>query len=347
MIADTLTVLVIGIISTVFIVMGIYFLRFTETNRLKRVLSLIMVVNGIFLLKDVVYYLPIQEGGHFYKTLLTVDNWAVAFDIIYIFELLRPGSLNLKKVIFSVSPFILFTLAYALTGNEAVYMSISVFTYLFGLVCFIYVIRGAIKYWNVSKRLYSDLHRADIRWLLVAMFILFLLFALWQLLYFSGNDTYDIYYYILMSIVFSIICYRTDHLKIPSEEEFMDVSEVSEDITEPGRHDVQFASELRALEASGYFANHPHLSLSELAGELKTNRTTLSRYINHSAGVSYYDFINDIKLKEAVRILDDSSLNLTLEDIAERAGFNSISTFRRAFVKKYDMSPLEYRRRVK
>ncbi len=344
MIADTLTVLVIGILSTMFVVTGGYLRYFTETNRLKSVLAMLLIVNGIFVLKDVIYYFPIEEGGHFYKTLLTVDNWVVPLDVVYILELLRPGGMNYRKAFWNVFPFIVLTVVYALTANTIVYTAISIFTYLYCAVCFVYVIRGARKYWNVSKGLYSDLHSADIRWLLVAIFILFLLFGLWQLLYFSGNDDFDIYYYILMSIVFGIICYKTENLEVPSEEEYQDISEMPVETTEAGRHDAQFTSELRVLEESGYFFTHPQLSLSELAAELKTNRTTLSQYINHSAGVSYYDFINDIKLKEAVRLLCNSSMNLTLEDIAERSGFNSISTFRRAFVKKYGMSPLEYRR---
>ncbi len=346
MISSILTVLVIGIISTAFVSASIYLRYLTQTNRLKTVLSIIMLVNGLFLLKDVIYYLPIQEGGHFYKFLLTTDNWAVSFDIVYFLELLRPGSLNYKKALLCVSPFVLLSVVFAITADDTIYWIISAFTYLYCLVCFIYVVYGVKKYWNVSKNLYSDLQRADIRWLSASIVILFLLFLLWQLLYFSGNDDYDIYYYVLMSLAFGAICRKTDTLEIPSEEEYKDLSLDFSLLPDAGKHDVRFAKELKSLEERGFFFNHPQLSLSELASELKTNRTTLSQYINRTAEVSYYDFINDIRLKEAVRLLEDRNTSLTQDDIAERAGFNSISTFRRAFVKKYKMSPQEYRKQV-
>lgn len=99
------------------------------------------------------------------------------------------------------------------------------------------------------------------------------------------------------------------------------------------------------MMSSGYFCENPQLTLQELADELNTNRTTLSACINKELGTTFYDLINRVRLEYAESLLRDASLKLTQDELAAKAGFNSLSTFLRAFRKKYEMSPNEYRAR--
>lgn len=111
---------------------------------------------------------------------------------------------------------------------------------------------------------------------------------------------------------------------------------------------IHFAESLEVLRRNGYFSRHPQLTLSELAAELHTNRSTLSYYINRHLNTTFYDLINGIRLEYAEQLLSSSvsADRLTLEDVACRSGFNSVSTFRRAFQKKYGQSPAKFRRGV-
>ena len=59
--------------------------------------------------------------------------------------------------------------------------------------------------------------------------------------------------------------------------------------------------------------------------------------------MNFYDFINGYRLAYAEELLRSAECNLSQEDIAQQVGFNSISTFRRAFQKKYGMTPKKYR----
>ena len=88
------------------------------------------------------------------------------------------------------------------------------------------------------------------------------------------------------------------------------------------------------------------LPLAELAAELGTNRTTLSSYINSSLGTTFYDYVNSSRLEYTEKLLSDPDAKYSVEQLAELSGFNSLSTFRRAFGKKYGMSPQQYRERV-
>jgi AraC-like DNA-binding protein len=49
-------------------------------------------------------------------------------------------------------------------------------------------------------------------------------------------------------------------------------------------------------------------------------------------------------LEKAKEILDDSGFEGCIEDVAIRSGFNSVSTFRRSFQKKYGCTPSQYRK---
>ena len=86
---------------------------------------------------------------------------------------------------------------------------------------------------------------------------------------------------------------------------------------------------------------NPRLRLSELAMLLGTNRTYLSQYFNQNCESTFYDFVNDYRIHHAKLLLH--STDDTLETIAMNSGFNSLSTFRRAFVQREGMSPIEFR----
>ena len=87
---------------------------------------------------------------------------------------------------------------------------------------------------------------------------------------------------------------------------------------------------------------NPKLTLTNLAVKIGTNRTYLSNYINHVLKKSFFDFVNSLRLEHATDLL--LKTNLTLEVIAEKSGFNSLSTFRRYFMHVHKKSPTVYKR---
>ena len=85
----------------------------------------------------------------------------------------------------------------------------------------------------------------------------------------------------------------------------------------------------------------PELRLSTLAQQLGTNRTYMSNYFNQYCGTSFYDYVNRFRLEHSKNLLTDS--DYTYEVIASMSGFNSLSTFRRAFQMMYGCSPKQWR----
>ena len=80
--------------------------------------------------------------------------------------------------------------------------------------------------------------------------------------------------------------------------------------------------------------------------DIRTNRSYLSNCLNNELGITFYDYINSFRLEKAKEILDDSGFEGCIEDVAISSGFNSVSTFRRSFQKKYGCTPSQYRKNV-
>lgn len=107
------------------------------------------------------------------------------------------------------------------------------------------------------------------------------------------------------------------------------------------QQEAAFAERMYLLFEKEHVYLNPRLRLSELAMLLGTNRTYLSQYFNQNCESTFYDFVNDYRIHHAKMLLH--STDDTLETIAMNSGFNSLSTFRRAFVQREGMSPIEFR----
>ena len=83
------------------------------------------------------------------------------------------------------------------------------------------------------------------------------------------------------------------------------------------------------------------LTLEQLAKEMKSNRTYISKTLKEDMGTNFNDFVNGFRISFAKKILteqNDSKLN----EVALQAGFNSYSTFFRVFKEQTGVSPSEF-----
>ncbi len=89
----------------------------------------------------------------------------------------------------------------------------------------------------------------------------------------------------------------------------------------------------------------PQLSLEKLATGLEINPRQLSSVLNNEVGKNFYDYVNRYRIEEVkVLLKDPKHQHLTIEAIANLAGFKSKSSFNTAFKKHTNMTPREYLR---
>ena len=86
------------------------------------------------------------------------------------------------------------------------------------------------------------------------------------------------------------------------------------------------------------------LSLPETAERFTMTETYLSRYFKEKVGQNYVNYINDVRLKNAVADLSRTDKSIT--EIALDHGFSTPSVFNRYFKSKYGKTPSEYRKEV-
>lgn len=82
-------------------------------------------------------------------------------------------------------------------------------------------------------------------------------------------------------------------------------------------------------------------SIQDLAGNLGYSVTHLSRYFAANVGMSYSDYVKEVKIRQACYLLRKSYDPIS--KIAKQCGFESSSTFNRCFKQVTGCSPTEYR----
>jgi AraC-like DNA-binding protein len=88
----------------------------------------------------------------------------------------------------------------------------------------------------------------------------------------------------------------------------------------------------------------PDLNLAGLAERMDTNTTYLSQFFNNHYGVHFKDYLNDLRVKEACRMMSSPGHDQhTLDQILTMSGFNSKASFYSAFRKFTGMSPAAFR----
>ena len=96
----------------------------------------------------------------------------------------------------------------------------------------------------------------------------------------------------------------------------------------------------------------PHLdsdiSLEKVSNDISINPRLLSQVINELCKTNFKGFVNDLRIKECVRLFsEDSNNEKTIQEVYYMAGFSSKSVFNELFKAKTGLTPKEFKERVK
>jgi AraC-like DNA-binding protein len=107
----------------------------------------------------------------------------------------------------------------------------------------------------------------------------------------------------------------------------------------------QVKQQLGELMAAQKIYLRHELTLPELAEILGCSVNHVSQAINAGFGVSFFDYLNEYRVKDAMQLLgDESGEPRTVLSVALEVGFNSTSTFYVAFKKVAGQTPAEFRK---
>ncbi|MBR1959146.1 MAG: helix-turn-helix transcriptional regulator, partial [Bacteroidales bacterium] len=108
-------------------------------------------------------------------------------------------------------------------------------------------------------------------------------------------------------------------------------------------HTERSTESRRVQKVKQYINDHyaKPLKLSDLAGLVGMSPVAFSRFFRQRTGRTLSDYIVDIRLGYAARMLVDSTKNIS--EICYECGFNNLSNFNRTFKSKRNYTPRDFR----
>lgn len=86
------------------------------------------------------------------------------------------------------------------------------------------------------------------------------------------------------------------------------------------------------------------LSLQDIADRMHMNYHYLSHFFKNIAGISFQDYLNQLRLDKSLQLLKNKTNTIT--SIALNTGFPSTKAYTRSFKNKYGILPSEYRQNI-
>lgn len=90
--------------------------------------------------------------------------------------------------------------------------------------------------------------------------------------------------------------------------------------------------------------NYNDISLRQLSEQFHFQEDYFNRLLKAKTGMTYTEYVQDLRLKEAERLL--RTTGLTIDDIAVRIGYQNKGYFYKIFEEKHHMTPAKFRKEI-
>jgi YesN/AraC family two-component response regulator len=96
----------------------------------------------------------------------------------------------------------------------------------------------------------------------------------------------------------------------------------------------------RILKVVNEHLDDSDFGVEDLAKEVGLSRAQLHRKMKDMTGIAVSEFVRNIRLEQAVRLLEEQKINVT--QVAYSVGFSNLAHFSTVFRKQFGVSPTEY-----
>lgn len=104
-----------------------------------------------------------------------------------------------------------------------------------------------------------------------------------------------------------------------------------------------FIEQLNTILRNNQYFCQEGITRDEICRKMLTNRTTFSQRLHETTGLSFTEYLREMRLQEAVRLLTQT--DMPINQIAYEVGLRSASGFHRNFLLSYGQTPRQYRER--
>lgn len=245
-----------------------------------------------------------------------------------------------------------------IAGETAFWLVWVITLTVYGAIC----IRRLIMHKRNIRDVFSDLEGKTLRWLdaLVATILTIALIVIVdEIGQMAGqpplrDGIWSLLFDVIMPVSFGIFALRANPPlpewtravleDTPRSEEPVSQEKSSSRYARSGLMDDdmnRYAARLEKRMTAGKLWRDHGLNLRGLAAEIAIPPIHLSEVLNTKIGMSFYDYVNQCRIRDACDLLIHS--NDTIIEISEAVGFNAKSTFNTSFKKITDQTPSQWR----
>ena len=316
----------------------------------KKLIGLLMLLVAVQYSKDLVLLRGFYSGTLIAERVASsIDIVTVPLYVLVLIEFCRPGCLTLARAFAFEAPFLLLSFLFMLTSFAPLFYAMVALAAVYGVWCAAWTLHELPLYHRRLKEEYSYDEDINLHWLRGVMAMFFLILMIWVASNVWPSPFADILYMASSLVGWAVVCYFINKQETVLREVFAstDSQPQAGQAATATTHiaDEETFAALRQRISNCFDEQKvyldPKLRLSELAAKLGTNRTYLSQFFNQSCDKSFYEYVNNYRVRHAMELL--RTTDYTLEVVASMSGFNSMSTFRRAFTMMNGCSPMQYR----
>jgi AraC-like DNA-binding protein len=347
--------------------------RRKQTGRAHLFLEILLTLMAMLELKNLVMsFTGASHNPNADGISLLVDSIAVSACAIYLFEFLWPGWFTkFKRTAIGVAYLVVVGGCTATLPNEHINTNL-LFIAIYGVIATLVLAYFIIRF-STLLVVYPDGQRINKNRFLGISVAMIICLGLWM----SGRVYHmpwvNVFYEVASITLWTLIIMEADHdvadsfsreyavsgvryseYAVDGKDEVGELTMELQQELEADEEDVPIVHELppfpfdeqltRVMDEEQIYRNQ-RLTINDVANAMGTNRTYLSVYLNSVLHTTFYDYINNYRIEQvSIPLLKQLRPPRTMEEIAELSGFSSVTTFRRAFLKKMGITPMNYRK---
>lgn len=350
-----------GIAIAVFVFWSITIFPMRRRSRMMWLCFVLSLGMAVCFTKDIIFVFPAINSSIFYCDLVSlVDLMCVPLACSFFYEAVKPRGAKIWRIVGLELIQAAFIVAYI------VHPSHNILLYAFGIAFFLTlltlmaVVLFAVRFRRYIANNYSYTETIAVGWVIVVTVVYALLYFLCYVALDSMSWWSEIIFNVCSIVLWTVaFVFSLRHRVVEdfADEETPAVPASSMPHPAPTPRAVPASSEpasygfgegsneekalIKAMEQDRLYLN-PKLTLIDLATEIGTNKTYLSQYLREVKHLTFYDYINNYRSEAACRLIREmaeSGTRVNMAEIAAESGFNSTSTFYRAFAKFKGCAP--------
>ena len=342
-----------GAITIFFVFWCFKLYTYRRRNRMMRLLFYTTIFIAFSYIKDSVFLFAQWKNSFWLDDFVnTVDLLFIPLVCAFFIEATNPGYPTRRQLAALLSMQALFIPLFLIFPDEIVVFCAFSVALVVAVATMYLVVVFSVRYRQYIKLNYSYKENIDVAWVVVSSVAFFLSLFVYNLAFahttWLSEALYNIFSMALWTFLFLFSRrHRVVRILKPVENED---EQATEEIEEPKSdddvvsHNYILAVRLEQKMSQDKLYLNPKLTTTDVATAIGTNKTYLSDYLNNTLNTSFFDYINTFRINEACRIIEmmPERGRKSMSVVAQKSGFNSLSSFHRYFVKLKGISPKSY-----